>query len=142
MAAADVRVALFGPAADFWRDALSERIQEQLGGPDDSVVWVVDADQIPDQVPPGCVVVVFSLGEMPESDLPDLWQTNETPERWVPAMYASLAEGRTLDAALKVGGPTPIRIGGKAAPPPRGLAPRSKPVRPQKPRGKAKTPKA
>ena len=131
MSADDVRVALFGPKAEEWRDALSERSQEHLGGPTDSTVWVVDADRVPDQVEPGCVVVVYTLGAMPKSDLPDLWQTNETPERWVPAMYASLAEGRTLEKAMKIAGPIPITIAGKAAPKPRGLAPRTKATRPQ-----------
>lgn len=134
MAADDVRVALFGPIAEVWRAALSERIQERLSEPEDATVWVLPADEIPDQVPEGTVVVAFTLGDLPESDLPDLWRTNETPERWVPAMYASLAEGRTLDKAIGVGGPVPIRLGGKAAPPPRGLAPRSKPTTPQAPR--------
>lgn len=110
---ADVRVALFGPAAEAWRGALSERIQERLAGPDESVVWVVDWQGIPTEVPSGCHVVVFALGGVIESDLPDLWETVETPERWVPAMYAALAEGRALDEAIKIGGPTPIRLAGK-----------------------------
>lgn len=110
---ADVRVALLGPHAEAWRGALSERIQERLAGPEESVVWVVDWEDIPTEVPRGCHVIVFALGGAPESDLPDLWETVETPERWVPAMFAALAEGRSLEAALKIGGPTPIRLAGK-----------------------------
>lgn len=109
----DVHVALLGPQAEAWRGALSERIQARLADPDESVLWVVDEEAIPTEVPPGCHVVVFALGGAPESDLPDLWETVETPERWVPAMYAALAEGRSLEAALKIGGPTPIRLAGK-----------------------------
>lgn len=134
MTDADVRVALLGPTADFWRGALSERIQERLTEPENANIWVVDEDRIPDQVPPGCVVVVFSLGDVPEGDLPDLWQTVETPERWVPAMYAALAEGRTLEEAIKIGGPSPITIGGQPARKAPVLAPRSKPARPQTPK--------
>lgn len=110
---ADVRVALFGPSADVWRGALSQRIQERLAGPNESIVWVVDGEDVPTEVPSGCHVVVFALGGSPTSDLPDLWETVETPERWVPAMYAALAEGRTLEAALKISGPTPLRLAGK-----------------------------
>ncbi|MDO5498955.1 MAG: hypothetical protein Q4F67_04650 [Propionibacteriaceae bacterium] len=113
MTAAAVRVALFGPAAEIWRGALPERIQERLSGPDEAVVWVVDEDTIPDHAPSGHMVILFSLGEIPENDLPNLWHTVETPERWVPAMFAALAEGRTLARAIEIGGPTPIRLDGK-----------------------------
>lgn len=136
MTAADVRVALFGPAADFWRGALPYRIvMEKLAEPEQANVWVVNADGVPDEVPDGCHVIVFALGARYESDLPNLWETVETPERWVPAMYAALAEGRDLEAALRIGGPTPIRLGGKDAAKAQGLAPRSKPA-------KRKVPKA
>ncbi len=111
---ADVKVALFGPAADFWRGALPHRIvMENVTEGDDANVWVVDAEEVPTQAPDGCHVVVFALGTTYESELPNLWETVETPERWVPAMYAALAEGRDLVAAMKIGGPTPIRLDGK-----------------------------
>ncbi|WP_432560337.1 hypothetical protein [Granulicoccus sp. GXG6511] len=110
---ADVRVALFGPAAEAWRGALPERVRDHLSGPDDSVVWVVDGDGVPTQVPPGCMVIVFSLGEMPENDLPNVWHTVETPERWMPSMFAALAEGRTLPRSIEIGGPIPIKFEGK-----------------------------
>lgn len=132
---ADVRVALLGPTAEAWRGALPERIQQLLTGPDESVVWVVDAQGIPTEVPPGCHVVVFALGGRPESELPDLWETVETPERWVPTMYAALAEGRTLEAALKIGGPTPIRLAGKDPGLKKIVTPRNKAANPHAKKG-------
>ena len=42
---ADVKVALFGPAADFWRGALPHRIVVgNVTGGDDANVWAVDAE--------------------------------------------------------------------------------------------------
>ncbi|WP_425310511.1 hypothetical protein AADG42_17720 [Ammonicoccus fulvus] len=139
---ADVRVALFGPAADFWRGALPHRIvMENLTEGDEANVWVVNADEVPDEVPDGCHVIVFALGAAYESDLPNLWETVETPERWVPAMYAALAEGRDLVSALKIGGPTPIRLDGKDPQLKKIVTPRNVAANPNAKRGPGLRPK-
>lgn len=140
---ADVKVALFGPAADFWRGALPHRIvMESVVEGDDANVWVVNADDVPGEVPDGCHVIVFALGAAYESDLPNLWETVETPERWVPAMYAALAEGRDLVAALKIGGPTPVRLDGKDPELKKIVTPRNIAANPNAKRGPGMRPKA
>ncbi|MDO5681276.1 MAG: hypothetical protein Q4G46_00410, partial [Propionibacteriaceae bacterium] len=79
----DVRFALFGPQADAWLGALSQRVQENMAEPDQANLWVVNAEEAPKEVPDGCHVVAFALGVEYESDLPNLWETVETPERWM-----------------------------------------------------------